>query len=128
MTIWGLSVLCVNTLCVCVVSSARKCPCSPDGNRGDMSSGPEYEFVNDSDLGSKPGGGGEFSVRRSRRMRFLEKWCPMCHQWHPVSLRVSHDSSGRQYKRWVVLSVPRDPYILVDDMGTEEVQSCNGRD
>lgn len=110
------------------VSSARKCPCSPDGNRGDMSIGVAHEFVTDSDLGSNPGAGAEFSVRRARRMDFLEKWCRACHQWHPVSLRVSHDSCGRQYKRWVMLPVLRDPYILVDDYGREEVHLCNGSD
>lgn len=94
-----------------------------------MSSGREYEFVMDRDLGSSPGTGEEFSVRRPRRMEFLEKWCRRCCQWHPVSLRVSHDSAGRCYKRWAMLPVilPHE-YILVDNYGTETVQSCNGTD
>lgn len=91
-----------------------------------MASGREFEFVNDPDLGSNPGGGAEFSVRRPRSMRFLEKWCRCCSQWHPVSLRVSHDSSGRRYKQWIMLPVIREPYVLVDDYGHETVTSCNG--
>lgn len=98
--------------------------CAPDGYRG-VSKMAEKQNNVSPETGSNPG---VFAIKK-RRIEFLEKWCRRCHEFHPLMLKVSHTSTGRVEKRWIMCDVCIPfPYTMVDDLGTEMVYDCNGTD